>query len=180
LKLNLLRMGLLIILFGLAVMGATVANDTISWANFAESGNVPANGDRITTFYQISRTAHVVVEGSIDFRGKLYILDQTGIKRWLEEDVFDPIVTEDIFGGLSTYFQPPTRGFYAFIVHNDLNESQQIAIRSTEYGLEYDLLEVSGAFLVVGSVFILSWLVVRAFTYKESITKTSMQDISAF
>jgi hypothetical protein len=162
-----MRVGLLIILFGLAIIGATLASDSINWGDFGRSFDISPGGQIAVTFYPIRRTANVIVESSVDFRGKLYILDATRIKQWLDEGVFEPIATFDVFGGLSTVFQPANRGFYAFIVYNDLNETRLVSIRCTEYGFEYDLLIAANILLVIGSAFLLSSVIMMAFSHKN-------------
>jgi len=162
-----MRVGLLIILFGLAITGATIASDSISWADLGQSFDVSAKGQTAVTFYSIRRTINAIIESSVDFRGRLYILDETRIKRWLDEDIFEPLATFEVFGGLSTIFQPPNRGFYAFIVYNDLNETREVSIRLTEYGFECDLLIAANILLVIGSVFLLSSVIMIAFSHKK-------------
>jgi hypothetical protein len=163
-----MRIGLLIILFGLATAGATVASDSVVWPGPMQSVSVAAKDIRAFTYYPIRRTVRAIVEGSVDFRGKLYILDETRVKRWLEEDVFEPLVTFEVFGGLSAIFQPPNRGFYAFIVYNDLNETSEISFRFTEFEYEYDLLIASGTLIIIGSALLLVSVFIVALSRKES------------
>lgn len=167
-----MRIGFLIVLFGVATAGATMASDSVSWAGYVQSSDVPAKGQTAFAYYPIRRTLRVIVESSVDFRGSLYILDEAGIKQWLEEDIFDPLVTVEIFGGLSMIFQPPKRGFYAFVVYNDLNETREVSFRFTQYGFEYDLLTASGFSVIVGSALFLFGMSMRAFARKESNLQT--------
>jgi hypothetical protein len=155
------------VLFGLATAAATIASDSMNWYGPVESRIVSAKSQTVFTYYPIRRTLRVIVESSVDFRGKLFILDEVRIKKWLDEDVFDPLVTINIFGGVSTFFQPPRRGFYAFIVYNDLNETQEVTFRFTEYGYEYDLLTDSTILTIVGGVLILLCVSIKAFGYKK-------------
>jgi hypothetical protein len=163
-----MRIGLLIILFGLTTAGATVASDSVVWSGYSQTVSLKADGQNAFTFYPIRRTVRAIVESSVDFRGELYILDETRIKRWLEEGVFEPLVTFDVFGGLSIIFQPPNRGFYAFIVHNDLNETRDVSFRFTEFGFEYDLLIVSSVFLIIGSGLLLTSVLSVAFRHRSN------------
>lgn len=166
-KFNLVRIGFLFFIFGSATAGATIASDSVSWPGPIQSVNVPAKGQTAFTYYPIRRTVRVMVESSVDFRGRLHILDEARIKQWLEEDIFDPLVTVDVFGGLSMIFLPPMRGFYAFVVHNDLNETREVSFRFTQYGYEYDLLTVSGVSVMVGSAFFLLGMSMRVFARKK-------------
>lgn len=171
-RLNLTRVGFLMILFGVATAGATIASDSVSWPGYTQSSNVPANSQTAFTYYPIRRTVRVIIESSVNFRGSLYILDEARIKQWLEKDIFDPLVTADIVGGLSMIFQSPKRGFYAFVVCNDLNETREVSFRFTQYGFEYDLLTASGVSVTVGSALFLFGMSMRAFARKESNVQT--------
>lgn len=159
---NRARLGFLIIIFGVMVAGSTIASDSASWPLMRTSFDLPAKGQIGETTYPIRRTTRVIVQSSVDFEGKLYILDEACIRRWLEEDVFDPLVTVDVHGGVSTTFEPPIRGLYGFLVYNDLNETREVSLSASEYGLEYDVLSASGVIVLVGTILTMLEVMIKA------------------
>ncbi len=160
-RFRVVRLGLLLVFLGLGVMGATVANDSrISFLSSTQS-DVPPLGVASTRLYPVVRTLRVTVQSSLDFRGKLYVLSESGYRLWRNEDVLDPLVTVDIHGGVSTIFDPPVRGFYGFVIVNELNDTRSVTLRCSDYGWEYDLLTASGVLACVGGVFITIGIVLK-------------------
>jgi len=152
LRFRVVRLGLLLVIFGLAAMGATVANDSRSHFVGTTSFDLQPQVLWYNTFYPVIRTLRVTVESSPDFRGKLYILSESGFRLWRNEDVLDPLVTVDIHGGVSTIFDPPVRGSYGFLIVNELNETRSVTFRLSDYGWEYDILTASGILACIGGV----------------------------
>lgn len=163
-----MRIGFLVVIFGVMAAASTITNDSARGVVGSHSFDLSAKEQINRPIYPIRRTTRVIVESSVDFRGSLYILDETGIKRWLEEDVFEPLVTVDIYGGASVTFEPPRRGLYDFIIYNDTNETHEIAWSYRQYGLEYDLLSASGVITVVGGVLIILGIVKSEYTPQKT------------
>lgn len=162
-----MRLGFLLLVFGVAVFGGTVANDSRGYMLESTSFDASPGVQWFRTFFPVKRTWRVTVESSPDFRGKLYILSESGFGLWRNEDVFDPLVTIDIHGGMSTVFDPPVRGFYGFVIVNELNETRGVAFRLSEYGWEYDLLAASGVVACVGGVLIVIGVVIKTVTVSK-------------
>lgn len=160
-RFHIARLGLLLIIFGLAVMGATIANDSRGHMLGRESFDMQPQGRIGRTFYPVIRTLTVTVESSPDFRGKLYILSERSFRLWRTGDVLDPLVTVDIYGGVSTIFDPPVRGCYGFVIVNDLSETRGVTFRLSDYGWEYDLLAASGVLVSIGSILIVVGIVMK-------------------
>lgn len=161
-RFRVVRLGLLLVILGLAVMGATVANDSRSHMVGTEYFDMPPQGRIGRTFYPVKRTLRVTVESSPDFRGKLYILSESNFGLWRREDALDPLITVDIYGGVSTIFNPPVRGLYGFVIVNELNDTRGVTFRLSDYGWEYDLLAASGVVACVGGVTIVVGIVMKA------------------
>jgi len=160
-RFHVVRLGLLSVIFGLAVMGATIANDSRSHFLERTSFDLKPQVLWYSTFFPVIRTLRVTVESSPDFRGRLYILSESGFWLWRNEDVLDPLVAVDIHGGVSTIFDPPVRGPYGFLIINELNETRDITFRLSDYGWEYDLLAISGVIACAGGVVIVVGIVIR-------------------
>ena len=163
------RLGFLFFVFGVAVMGGTIANDSRSNMLGRESFDIPPQVQVGRTFYPIIRTLRVTVESSPDFRGKLYILSESGFRLWREGDVLDPLVTVDVQGGVSTVFAPPIRGFYGFVMVNESNVTRRVTFSLSDYGWEFDLLAAFGVLSCVGCGLIALGVVRKAVTVSKGV-----------
>lgn len=151
-----IKIGLLVVLVGVAVAVGVIVNDSVSIRGYNTIKGVSPKSYGGIVEYPVKRTVRVIVESSLDFQGQLYILDQTGLKLWLQEGVFSPLKTVDIYGGVSTTFEPPMRGLYGFALFNNSNKQHDISLVLVQYGLEYDLLTMSGALIISGAG--LAWI----------------------
>jgi len=144
------RVGFLVLIFSVAVVGGTIANDSARSVTPTRIIEMPPYGRVSGTFYPVKRTWRLTVESSPDFRGKLYILSEAGFRLWMDKRVIDSLDEVDIHGGVSKIFNPPLRGPYAFLIVNELNETRGVTVRHTQFGWEYDLIVAFSVFACVG------------------------------
>lgn len=163
-----MRAGFLVLIFSVAVVAGSIVNDSARSVTPTEAMELPPYGRVLRTFYPVKRSWRLTVESSPDFRGKLYILSEAGFGLWMDKHVIDSLVEVDIYGGVSTIFDPPVRGSYGFLIVNELNETRGMVVRHSQFGWEYDLLVAFSVLACVGGGLMAAGVVLKASKVKKS------------
>jgi hypothetical protein len=89
------------------------------------------------------------IEGS---RINLYILDQSGVQQWQEQETLKPVISFENITQLSYRFTVPTRSEYAVLIINPNNSTTTANLAITFYDFETDLLIMATALFIIGIV----------------------------
>jgi hypothetical protein len=112
-----------------------------------------------------SRAFRVIIDVSpATSRISVFLLDSDGIQVFHEQQRLQPVFSLEDVDGCDFTYQPPSRGIYAFIIENKVNQSTRIDMRVIGQGLEWDILQFSA---IVGAIGIAAVLVSKLPTLQE-------------
>jgi hypothetical protein len=112
------RIGLSLVIIGLAIFFSNLTSSLISSAKYA-SISIPGNGTENVVQYFSNRPYEIRILVPEDFNGALYIFNYEGIKN-LTEGVKTPLMETTINGSVLIDFTANRRGPYMILIENKL------------------------------------------------------------
>lgn len=165
------RIGIIILIIGLSLLAGTIyrSNKTsslttrVDLAPNAWGPTEECQGKKICqvySFFWSSRKLHLELRADAPF--DVYVLNSGGINQWEKDQTVEALWSFKGTTQVTTILDVPKRDKYTILLYNPTDEPVIAEFSFMIYGLEQDLLYVSGAVIIAGLLLtIVSVLIMR-------------------